>query len=227
MKNLQTVPNSFKLFVIHLLLIVIVFSSLSPAKGDQQENKAPLGWMFGGNPSNFRTSLDETISQHGKGSAAMESSIENPPEFCTLMQTMTINNFSGKRIKMTGFIKTQGENVNGSMWMRVDDLGNKIFADFDNMMDRPVSGNTDWTKCEIVFDVPEKCVVAFGFIMTGSGKIWVDNVSFEIVDNTVSKTANSLDQPFSDEFLNQMKDLPAVLPEKLPLNLDFEESPSK
>jgi hypothetical protein len=139
------------------------------------------------------------------------------------MQSIVMKNLSGKRVKMTGFIKSQGTNVTGSMWMRVDDIGNKIFADFDNMMDRPVTGNSDWTKCEIVFDVPEKCVLFFGFIFTGSGKIWVDNVSLEVVSNTMEKTARSLDEPFPEEYLSQLKGYEQNIPEKLPINLDFEE----
>jgi hypothetical protein len=136
---------------------------------------------------------------------------------------MIIKNLCGKRVKLTGFIKTQGINDTASMWIRVDDFGNNIFADFDNMLDRPVVGNKDWTKCEIVFDIPEKSLVFFGFIFKGTGKIWVDNVSFEIVNNTVGKTAHNLNQPFPQEYQNQFKDYMKDIPEKPPVNIDFEE----
>jgi len=188
-----------------------------------QPDETPKGWTFGADRANFKAGLDNKVSQHGQNSAAIESVVENPPDFCTLMQSSVIKDFSGKRVKMTGFIKSQGINVTGSMWIRVDDFGNKIFADFDNMMDRPVTGDKDWTKCEIVFDVTEKCVLFFGFIFQGTGKIWVDNVSFEIVSNTASKTAKSLDQPFPEEYLNRLKEYPEGFLEKPSVNLDFEE----
>ncbi len=186
-------------------------------------DETPKGWTFGADRTSYRAGLDTIISEHGQTSATIESIVENPADFCTLMQSSVIKEFSGKRVKMTGFIKSQGTNATGSMWVRVDDFGNKIFADFDNMMDRPVKGDMDWTKCEIIFDVPEKCVLFFGFIFLGTGKIWVDNVTFEIVSNTESKTANSLDQPFSEEYLNQLKEYPEGIPEKPQVNLDFEE----
>jgi hypothetical protein len=201
----------------------LAFSYLSAASGSYQETDEPKDWNFGGDRTSYKPGLDNHVAQHGQNSATIESVAENPSDFCTLMQNIAVKNFSGKRVKMTGFIKAQGTNVKGSMWIRVDDIGNKIFADFDNMMDRPVTGNTDWTKCEIVFDVPEKCLLFFGFIFTGSGKIWVDNVSFEVVGNTIEKTARSLDEPFPDEYLNQLKGYEQDIPEKPPVNLDFEE----
>jgi hypothetical protein len=109
------------------------------------------------------------------------------------------------------------------MWIRVNDFGNQISADFDNLMDRPVTGNSDWQKCEIVFDVPEKAVVALGFILEGTGKIWVDNVSLEIVPDSVNKTAQFLDQPFPEQYIEQLKQHPQEFPEKPAESLDFEE----
>jgi histidinol phosphatase-like PHP family hydrolase len=211
------------IFAFQVFVLSLAFANLCNVTADSQENTVPKGWMFNTNQSMFKVGIDNVISQHEKNSATIESNVENPPDFCTLMQTCVVKDFSGKRLKMTGFIKSQGSDVKGSMWIRVDDYGNKIFADFDNMMDRPVTGNTDWTKCEIVFDVPEKCVLSYGFIMVGTGKIWVDNVSFETVPNSVDKTAHSLDQPFPDEYLNQLKEIPKELPDNPPVNLDFEE----
>jgi hypothetical protein len=206
------------------IAFVLAFALLPAGSATSQENnKPPKGWFFGSDRTNYKFGLDTTISQHGKNSATLESIVENPAEFCTMMQNMAVKNFSGKRVKMTGYIKSQGTDVIGSMWMRIDDIGNKVTADFDNMMDRPVTGNSDWTKCEIVFDVPERCMIAFGFILSGSGKIWVDNVSFEIVSSTTPKTANNLNQPFPEEYLNQLKEIPQEIPENPPVNLDFEE----
>jgi hypothetical protein len=214
-------------YTLEVFILSLAFTFLSAASGNSQETNAANGWNFGGDLTNYKTGLDNQISQHGQNSATLETIVENPVDFCALMQTMVAKDLSGKRIKMTGFIKSQGTNVKGSMWIRVDDIGNKIFADFDNMMDRPVAGDNDWTKCEIVFDVPEKCVIFYGFILTGVGKIWVDNVSFEIVDDTINKTAKSLDQPFPDEYMNQIKKSAEPLPEKPPVNLDFEEVKSE
>ena len=182
---------------------------------------APDGWFLSGSqPADYKTGIDSVFFQHGKKSAYIESAVENPDGFSTLMQQINVKEFKGKRIKMTGFIKTKDLNQGAMMWVRVDDFGNKIVADFDNMQDRPVAANSDWTKCEIVFDVPDsKCSISFGFILSGIGKIWVDNLSFEIVDSTVEKTAHPINQDMPDEMLNRFPD---AIPEKAPSNLDFE-----
>ena len=95
------------------------------------------------------------------------------------------------------------------MWLRIDSKTPGESLGFDNMQDRPIIGNSDWTKCEIVMDVPaESITLKFGALISGTGKIWFDNVTFEILDNASPKISNEL---------NSMP-----LPEK-PQNLDFEE----
>jgi hypothetical protein len=85
-------------------------------------------------------------------------------------------------------------------------------------MDRPIIGTKLWTKCVIVFDVPESpCVINYGLILDGDGKAWIDNISFEIVSNSTFNTAYYLNEPFSDAY-----QIPENLPEE-PVNLDFEE----
>jgi hypothetical protein len=202
-----------------LILSVVTFLIFGFTLSDE----TPKGWAFGADRTNYKVSLDNKISQHGQKSASIESIVENPLDFCSLMQTVYVQEFIGKRIKMTGYIRSQGLNDTTTMWIRVDDYGNKTMADFDNMWDRPIVGTKDWTKCEIIFDVPEKSVINFGFILRGAGKIWVDNVSFEIVSNSTDKTAQFTGQAFSDERQEYLKQFSENSPEKHPVNLDFEE----
>ena len=188
-----------------------------------QQSSNPIGWFLSGSqPDQYKASTDNQIAQHGQQSAMIESIVDNPSGFCTLMQSCTKKDFEGKRIKMIGYIKSLNT-TSATMWVRIDDYIKKITADFDNMMDRPVSGTNDWTKCEIVFDVSSKCSINYGFILSGTGKIWLDNISFEIVDNSMTKTAQDLNAPFPEEYNQQIDKLPKELPERTPVNLDFED----
>jgi hypothetical protein len=198
----------------------------TPLKENFQEYSQLNGWSFNSfHRSDYKISIDNRISQHGQKSALIESDSSTRREFSTLLQSFIKKEFKGKRIKMTGFIKSQGVNDTATMWLRVDDCDKIMSTDFDNMMERPIVGTKDWTKCEIIFDVAEKCVVFYGFIIIGTGKFWIDNVSFEIVDSSVGKTAINLNAPFPDVYLDQLKQYPkdADLPERPPVNLDFEE----
>jgi hypothetical protein len=220
---LSAVFVTFSLTVLTSSSVIEKRDLISPSNGIALQSQNPFGWFMSGSaPDQYRASVDTTTAQHGKKSIMIESAVSAPEGFSTLMQSCIRKDFNGKRIRMTGYIKTK-DAKSASMWIRVDDLDKKITADFDNMMDRPVSGTNDWTKCEIVFDVPSKWSLSYGFILEGSGRIWVDNVSFEIVDDSVSKTAQNLGSEFPEEMLAAISKLPDVLPDRPAVNLDFEE----
>ncbi|CAN5577697.1 hypothetical protein BH11CYA1_BH11CYA1_38960 [soil metagenome] len=71
---------------------------------------------------------------------------------------------------------------------------------FDNMNDRPILGESEWQQYSLVVDVPEESIsMNFGLFLIGVGKMWLDEVSFEIVDNTVPLTG-LLPQPTNLNF---------------------------
>jgi hypothetical protein len=173
-------------------------------------NELPKSWFRSGNKSDsYKVATDSVTFQSGKKSVCIVSKDTIIEGFETIMQYCSAKNFLGTRIKMTGYIKSENVVDWAGMWLRIDSKTQGESLGFDNMQDRPITGNSDWTKCEIVMDVPmESITLNFGALISGTGKIWFDNVSFEILDNVSPKT--------SDE-LNSMP-----LPEK-PQNLDFEE----
>lgn len=192
-----------KSILILTLLSVLFF-------GFTQSNRLPVGWFKNGSvPDSYKTGIDSVVYNHGKQSLFMESIVENIDGFITVMQVCSARDYLGKKIKMTGFIKSENVADWAGMWLRVDPATQGESLGFDNMQDRPVVGTTEWTKYEIVLDVPaESGRLNFGPLMSGTGKVWFDNVSFEIVgdlDQTVPKDL------ITDQF-----------PPK-PVNLDFEE----
>jgi hypothetical protein len=57
---------------------------------------------------------------------------------------------------------------------------------FDNMNNRPILADTDWQQYALVVDVPEESTsMSFGLFLIGAGKMWLDEVKFEVVDKTV------------------------------------------
>jgi hypothetical protein len=66
------------------------------------------------------------------------------------------------------------------MWLSVD-RANRRQGFFDNMNDRPVR-SSDWTRCEIDAEIDHDATfVNFGVMSIGRGRVWVDDVSFEVV----------------------------------------------
>ncbi|MDQ0157511.1 helix-turn-helix transcriptional regulator [Robertmurraya andreesenii] len=165
------------------------------------------GWQLSGShPFNYQMGIDREIFHKGKASGFLKSvTVQSQGEFATMMQQFKAEKFLGKRIKLSGFIKTKDVGGFCGFWMRVDDALGDVLQ-FDNMSDRPVVGNSEWNHYSIVLDVPENSVViAFGVLLSGNGQVWIDELKFEEVDKETPTTnidfsADLLDEPTNLSF---------------------------
>ncbi|RPI66204.1 MAG: hypothetical protein EHM47_17210 [Ignavibacteriales bacterium] len=192
-----------KLFIALPVIILFIAGFLV-----QDNTKLPKGWFAAGsNPSEYEVGIDNSLFQDGKSSAYIKSKKPKTNEFGTLMQYIDAGNYVEKRLRLSGYIKSDAVEGWSSMWMRIDgDMGKQL--GFDNMRGRTIHGTTDWKKYEIVLDVPSGSVgIAFGVILGGKGKVWFDNMKLEVVNNSVPVT-NLVKEP----------DYP-----KMPVNLNMEE----
>lgn len=173
----------------------------------------PKGWFKAGSaPDKYEMGIDKRAGQDGNNAATIKSIAKEIKGFGTLMQTITPANYIGKRIRMSGMLKSKDVTNYAGLWLRIDGADSKQPIAFDNMSDRPVKGTTDWKKYEIVLDVPaEASKIAFGALLNGTGQIWFDSIKFEIVDKTIPTTGKPIDQ---------IKQRPQP---ETPVNLDFEE----
>lgn len=170
----------------------------------------PNGWhKAGSDPESYDMGIEKGAGKDGKNVATIKS-IKKTKGFGTLMQSCLADKYLGKRIKMTGYVKSLDIKGWAGLWLRVDPKleGGKLLG-FDNMEDRPIKKTTDWKKYEIVMDVPSNANnIAFGALLVGQGQIWFSDINFEIVDNSVSLT--SKDCNVCSTILNE------------PTNLNFE-----
>jgi len=155
----------------------------------------PAGWFkAGSHPAEYDMGLDETVHRNGgKASATVKSIAQNLNGFGTLMQMSQPGEYLGKRVRMSGYVKSDKVTNWAGLWFRVDGPNNgpnPTSLAFDNMQDRPIKGTTDWTRYEIVLDVPEAAQrLAFGILLAGGGQVWMDDLKFEVVPATVKTTA--------------------------------------
>ena len=60
---------------------------------------------------------------------------------------------------------------------------------FDNMQNRPNQGTQPWKQFDVVLDVPEDATgVFFGILLSGTGEVWMNDVSLEAVGKDVPVT---------------------------------------
>jgi hypothetical protein len=170
-----------------LRLVVLFLLSVWPASAPADQT--PEGWFLAGShPQDYGAGTTSSVSQEGKASAYLASKTPQPEGFGTLMQTFGADSYRGGRLRMTGFVKAETVDGWAGLWMRVDGPQQQSLG-FDNMQDRPIKGTGDWQRCHVVLDVPQESTqIAFGILLNGGGKVYLDNVAFEVVPSSVPTT---------------------------------------
>ena len=205
--------TSAKIILTTVLLLLVTIALTSFDK--------PTGWLKGGDPEKYEMGVEKGVGPKGKNAGtikSLKSDIEE--DFATLMQNFRPGTYLGKRVRMSGIMKTKNVSAWAGFWFRVDpNLG------FDNMHDGKkdvsIGGTNDWKEYSVVVDVPEGATnIAFGALMAGTGQMWFTNVKFEIVDKSVQTTGFGQVE-MEDEGDSDMKNMRASDSSE-PVNLDFE-----
>ncbi len=150
----------------------------------------PKGWYKAGSAAEkYEIGIDRGAGMDGSNAATIRAEGARVRGFGTLVQNVKPGNFAGRRIRMSGYIKTSEVSGWGGFWLRIDQDNSAMPLAFDNMANRKIKGSTDWVKCEIIVNVPKKATnIAYGALLSGGGQLWFDNLTFEIVDETVATT---------------------------------------
>jgi hypothetical protein len=178
----------------------------------------PTAWFkTGSKPDSYDMGIDKGAGKDGKNAATIKSIEPTIDGFGTLMQDCLPGKYLGKRIRMTGWLKSKDVSGWAGLWLRIDTKAPVKAAVFDNMHngknDVAVKGTTGWKKYDIVLDVPGNASnIAFGALLVGTGQIWVDKLNFEIVSTDVLPTGIETETESSTYTPHQ----------KEPVNLDFE-----
>jgi hypothetical protein len=168
----------------------------APGEGDEMPTKQKQqeipGWFPETRKGDFEVGLDKSEKHSGTQSAYLKSAVSKPKEFGNLTQAFVPNNYLGKRLKMSAWVKTKLTGGTAQLWLRIDGDWKSAAAKpgcFDNMDDRPIKGDNDWTQYSLVCDVPDTSNhVVFGCFLHGTGQVWLDDVSFEVVGKDVPLT---------------------------------------
>ncbi len=170
----------------------------------------PHGWLKGGSaPLQYEMGTDVGAGQHGKNAATIRSIRQDVNGYGNMVQSIASDRYKGKRLRFTGYLKTKNVDQWAGLLMKVitkkkePTTGHEygtIIA-YDNMYNRFVNGTQDFTKYEIVLDVPDSATdIVFGARLTGAGQIWFDKLKFDVVDNNVPVTSSGLEEPTNLDF---------------------------
>jgi len=170
------------------VLTLAAAALLAPAAARAQ---VPAGWQAVTDGSNeYTVTTDGARRDGGQGyaGATIKANVESPRGSAMLAQSIRADAYRGKRILLSGYLKTIGVNEGTAvLFMRVD--GDGIVQTSDFMQNRPLMLTTDWTRSEIVLDVPRNAIgVTYGFMLGGTGQAWLDDVAIDVVSDDVPVT---------------------------------------
>ena len=139
----------------------------------------PKNWYAGG--EGFKVALDSIEKHAGKFSLKMEMDGNPNGRFGVFTGTLPIDLVAGKNVEYKGWIKTKDvKNGYAGLWFRVDGENNATLG-FDNMSDRGLNGDNDWTQVSIKLDVSAEVKnINFGGLFPGEGTVWFDNLELYV-----------------------------------------------
>jgi erythromycin esterase len=181
---------------------------------------APAGWS-GTSGGGYEVGIDTGSKRTGSSSAYLRSTSSAANAAAVIVQSIRADDYRGKRVRLRGYGKTTNVSGDGfGFWIRVDGPSRSIW--FDNMLDRRVSGTTDWTNHALVVDVPANAVgIALGALVVGTGEARIDDLVLETVGTEVAVTGGALTTSYDSATTANSYARTA----RAPVNLNFEGLP--
>ena len=189
-----------------LLLVVVAIATMS--------YDVPKGWQRGGD-RNYFVGTVPGAGRTGKACATIKSMTCNSGYYSgrrhrnyyrgygEMIQNFDAGNYRGKRIRLSGYVRSEDVTGAAGLWMCVGgssycDRHSTAYAhnycsmpceNADNMENRRMVGTEDWTRCEIVVDVPDGASnISYGARLFGAGQIWFENLRIDVVGRNVKTT---------------------------------------
>ena len=153
----------------------------------------PEGWYKIGDAGMKSYSVEVVSSAGLQGPALRVRKLEDDSgTFGGVGQMISADEYAGKTVKLSGYLKTVDiQEGYGGLWFRVD-KGKDVLV-LDNMNDRGVTETTDWKRYDTIVRVDENATrILFGALMSGTGEMYADSFSLEIVPDETPTTAESL-----------------------------------
>src|SRR5436190_14427847 len=102
----------------------------------------PAGWSKSGlTPQDYELFRDPAVHHSGKASGSIRSKVSTEG-FATMMQSIKPDTYRRKRIRLSGYLRSENVSGGAALWVRVDSSEPNVSLSFDNMGNRSVNGTT-------------------------------------------------------------------------------------
>jgi len=168
-------------------VVLVMFLALLVAHAATRADQAELGFESDPLVANgwvvptpgWTAELTDEQPSAGTHCAKLGKKPESASTFGNLMRTIDAAPYRGKRVALSSKIRVVGDG-RSQMWIRID-RANDVMGGFDNMSNRPVFGNGEWTTAMSEVDVAaDALAVNVGFMVFGAATAFVDEVALEV-----------------------------------------------
>ncbi|MDR2235800.1 MAG: S41 family peptidase [Chryseobacterium sp.] len=170
------------------------------------ENSLPSGWDCKASDL-YDIKTDPTIQYSGQNSLLIASKAADASGNMLLFsQTFPAPGKGLRRIRLSGFIKSENVKDEILLWAHIINTGKKIISKGNSQnQSNPVTLNADWKEYSLEFIIDDQAKdITFGGYLSGNGKVWFDHFSVSEVpfsDKASSKQALS----YIDDFKSIVK----------------------
>jgi hypothetical protein len=167
--------------------------------------KVPPGWFVPSLPkdADYIAELRRGEGCRSRSGCALVMVPQNVPRpVGNVMQSFSAAAYLGKYVRLRAWLRLERFFINSfnvrlpdpedraQMWFAIE-TANRSKGYSDNMDDRPVR-SSDWTRCEIFAAVGSDArFINFGVMSIGGGRVWVDDVSFDVISRAEWNTAHN------------------------------------
>ncbi len=151
--------------------------------------KAPMdGWfVMGMNRDDHEVTVDRTQGHSTSSSALIRSRDSSVTSPTLVTQHFLAREYHGQRVRLSAWLKCENVTRSARLWMLLED--NTRLLLFTTAT--PVTGTTDWTRSEIVYDIDnEATLISIGFELGGAGAAWLADVAVDVVGKEVPTTGS-------------------------------------
>lgn len=168
----------------------------------------PAKWYASVTNSNYGS--DSLIKHSGNRSAYLQHTGSKSPNYRGISMGMTLPvNYIGKKIQLKGFLKTKDVTEGlASLIINLEGISHNVLI-AGAMERRNLQGTNDWAEYSVEVPLLEDTkFVYFGAVLSGKGKLWIDDVKLLIdgkdISNATLKPLTAIDK---DTAFNQASSL--------------------
>ena len=142
----------------------------------------PIGWS--GGPAD--TVVADTTTVHSGHWAARLDRSRNPSgEFSHIDSSIPVD-FTGTRVELRGFLRTQDVSGFAGLWLRED--GDSGTLALDKMQAQQLAGTHDWQEFRVALPLDaEAHRLVFGALLVGTGIAWADDLQLLVDGKPVAE----------------------------------------